>query len=116
MKQKTYNPVEELSFVEESFKKFGVLNKEKQDWLIKVLKQFLGDDKSFMPIIVCGLRQIEATEKKGEFKSIPAWRGLPVNISVNDLPNMLSAISISIAYLNGENTVISKKKTKKDKP
>ncbi len=119
MEQKIYNPIEELALIEECFNKFGVISKELQGWLINVLKHFLGDDKSFVPVIVCGLRQIEKTEKKGEFKSVPAWRGLPVSISADDLPNMLSAISISIAYLNGKNVGINelkpKKKSKKDK-
>jgi hypothetical protein len=111
------NPIVELIAIEEQFKKFGAINKEKQQWLINMLKRFLGDDPLFFPVIICGVKSIDKNSDKAQ----PAWRGLPVSIDTRDIPGMLSAISNSIAFYNGKDEgmkimkEIKKKKVKNGK-
>ncbi|MFA5158571.1 MAG: hypothetical protein WC451_05315 [Patescibacteria group bacterium] len=118
MTKEQLNPVVELIAIDEQFKKFGVINKEKQQWIIQLLKHYLGDDPLFFPVIICGLKSIGKDSEKAQ----PAWRGLPVSVDARDIPGILSAISNSISFYNGKNeglkianemTKINTKKNKK---
>jgi len=96
------NPNITLEIIQEQFQKFGVLNKEQQEWLMDTLKMYIGDDPQFLPVIICGVKQSSIQNAQGDLvQSTPVWHVLPTNMPGINISELLTTVAINIAFRLG---------------
>jgi len=96
------NPKITLEVIQEQYKKFGILNKEQQNWLIEMLEMMIGVDPQFVPMIVCGIKQSNIASADGnKIQAVSSWRILPSNMPGVNISEILVNIAITIAFRVG---------------